>query len=61
MIGAHEIGNSFGIKAIVFLFTAVNCLHIIGVAEIEGNVGDSAGVCKPIIAVHGFNANGKAW
>ena len=58
-IGAQQVGEFFGIDAVVFVFAAMNGFDIKGVGQHEGQTGGLAGIGQPIPAEHAFGADGE--
>ena len=58
-IGAEEMGEFFGVDAVVFVFTAMDGAEVEGVSEDERNAGLGAGIGEPIPAEHAFGDDGE--
>ena len=58
-IGAKQVGEFFGIDAVVFIFASVDSSHIEGMSQHEGEVGGLAGVGQPVPTEHAFGADGE--
>ena len=58
-VGAQEVGDFFGVNAIVLVFAAVNGLEIKGMGQDEVDVGGLAGIREPIPAEHALGADGQ--
>ena len=58
-VGAQQVGDFFGVNAVVLVFAAVNGLEIEGVGQDEVEAGVLAGIGEPIPAEHAFGADGQ--
>ena len=58
-IGPEQVGQFFGVNAVVLVLAAVNGLEVEGVGQDEGDAGLLAGVGQPIPAEHAFGADGQ--
>ena len=59
-IGPEQVGEFFGINAVVFVFAAMNGFDIEGVGQDEGEAGGLAGIGQPIPAEHALAADRQA-
>ena len=58
-IAAEQVGDLFGIDAVVLVFAAVNGAQIERVSEHESEIGFVAGIGQPEPAEHAFAADGE--
>jgi hypothetical protein len=58
-VGAEQVGDLFGVNAVVLVFAAVNGLEVEGVGQNEVDVGGLAGIGEPIPAEHALGADGQ--
>lgn len=58
-IGTEEMGEFFGIDAVVFVFAALDGAEVEGVSEDEMDAGVGAGIGEPIPAEHAFGDDGE--
>ena len=58
-VGAEQMGDLFGVNAVVLVFAAVNGLEVEGVGQHELDAGLGTGIGQPIPAEHAFSANGQ--
>ena len=58
-VGAQQVGDLFGVNAVVLVFAAVNGLEVEGVGQDEVQAGGLAGIGQPIPAEHAFGADGQ--
>ena len=56
-IRAKQVGEFFGIDAVVLVFPAVDGFDVESVSQNEGQAGSLAGVGQPVPAEHAFAAN----
>jgi hypothetical protein len=56
-IAAEQMGDLFGIDAVVLVLAAVNGLEVERVRQDEGEVGFPAGIGEPIPAEHAFGTD----
>ena len=58
-IGAQQVGNLFGVDAVVLVFAAVDGFEVEGMGQDEGQAGGLAGIGQPVPAEHAFGADGQ--
>ena len=58
-IGAQQVGDLFGVDAVVLVLAAVDGLEVEGVGQDEGEAGGLAGIGQPVPAEHAFAADGQ--
>jgi hypothetical protein len=58
-IGAQEMGNLFGVDAVVLVFAAVDGFEVEGMGQDEGQARGLAGIGQPVPAEHAFAADGQ--
>ena len=58
-IGAQEVGDFFGVNAVVLVLAAMDGFEVEGVGQDEGEAGVLAGIGQPIPAEHAFAADGQ--
>jgi hypothetical protein len=58
-VGTEEVGDLFGVNAVVLVLAAMNGLEIEGMSQDEGEVGGLAGVGEPVPAEHALGADGQ--
>ena len=58
-VGAQQVGDLFGVNAVVLVFAAVNGFEVERVGQHEVQAGRLAGIGQPIPAEHAFGADGQ--
>ena len=58
-VGAQQVGEFFGVNAVVLVLAAVNGLEVERVGEDEMDAGGLAGIGEPIPAEHALGADGQ--
>ena len=58
-VGAQEVGELFGVDAVVLVLAAVDGLEIERVGQDEVQAGPLAGIGQPVPAEHAFGADGQ--
>ena len=58
-VAAQQVGELFGVNAVVLVLAAVNGLEIKRMGQHEVDLGGLAGIGEPIPAKHAFGADGQ--